>query len=78
MEINIGDEVKGKRPVRVMDGDAVLFEHAADDVDHAHKLLKIGRKHGWDSDELAEATKAETKKENARIDAGKAKAEPKK
>lgn len=78
MEINIGDEVKGKRPVRVVDGETVLFEHSADDVDHAHKLLKVGRKHGWESDELAEMTKAATKKEVASVEAGKAKAEPKK
>lgn len=58
MEINIGDaDKKGNRPVKVMDGEAVLYEGSAADVAAAHKLIAVGRKHGFDSDEFAKAAK---------------------
>lgn len=77
MHINIGDaDDSGSRKVTVTDGTTTLAEFTAADTIEAHKLLKRGRKDGWET--LSEQTRAATDRENVRIDAGKAAAEPKK
>ena len=67
--------------VTVEDGADVLVEAKADDRKHAAALVKQAAKDGWQSitpEALAEQTKAEKARENARIEAGKRAAEPKK
>lgn len=52
MLINIQDADKdGKRPIVVMDGDTEIFSAVAADLAGAHRIVKAGVKHGWDSDE---------------------------
>jgi hypothetical protein len=67
--------------VTVEDGADVLVEAKAGDRKHATALVKQAAKDGWQSitaEALAEQTKAEKARENARIEADKKAAEPKK
>lgn len=78
MLIQITDpDAKGKRSLIVTDETGELFNQPIDDVKHGHKLGNIGLKHGWDSEELAVAVKADTAHANAAIDKGRADAKPK-
>ena len=72
-------EKDGPRKVVVTDGDE-SHEFTAADLKEAHKLIKQGRKDGWDTvtpSKLAAQTKTETAKEVAKVEAGKAASEPK-
>jgi len=69
------------RHVTVEDESGKLASFKADSLNEAHKALKIGRTEGWEavtSDTLAAQTKAAAQTETKRVEAGKAKAEPKK
>lgn len=79
MNINIGDEKGGKRPVTVTDADGTeIYSGTTATTEDAHKAIKALRKADWDAEALAEQTKAATKKEKAEVEKGKADAEPKK
>lgn len=76
MLINITDaDENGKRKLVVTDGDTELFSQSIADTAAGHRLAKAGQRHGWDSDDLAEAVKAETEREKARVEGGKKAAE---
>lgn len=73
-------EKDGPRKVVITTDEGETVNLKADDLKHAHKLIKQGREDGWDTvtpEALAKATKAEAAKEKARVEAGKEAAEPK-
>lgn len=79
IQISSGDK-DDARTVIITDEDMDPVELKADNLSHAHKLIKQGRADGWETvtpAALAKQTKAETVKETARVEAGKAAAEPK-
>lgn len=81
MLIQICDADKsGKRRIIVTDGDKKVFSSVADDLVHAHRVVRDGHRHGWDTvtpEALAAKTKAAEKVETQRVEKGKAEAEPK-
>lgn len=69
------------RDVLVEDESGKLASFKAKNLKAAHKMLKQGRTEGWDTVtpvKLAAQAKTETAKEVARVETGKAAAEPKK
>lgn len=60
MLINIGDADKsGERVLTVSDETGEVFRATVASTVAAHKLAKIGLKHGWDSVDLAKAVKSD-------------------
>lgn len=70
----------GPRKVVITTDEGETFDLKADDLKHAHTLIKQGRADGWATVTpagLAKQTKANAAKETARVEAGKDAAEPK-